>query len=110
MGVTNNCYKSLGDFREIKFSKSFTNRIRYNNNIKLHITSGSGYPIILNINPNLSFNEVKKKYCNMIGKKNNNKLIFIYKGKVIEEKDSLSSLGIDDEITIVAFDGNDYNI
>ena len=45
----------------------------------------------------------------MIGKKNINKLVFVYKGKVIEENDSLNSLGIQDEITIVAFDGNDYN-
>ena len=104
------CCKTSGDFTEIKFSKSVTSRIRYNNNnIKIHITSASGYPINLNISPNLSFNEIKKKYCNIIGKKNVNKLVFVYKGKVLEENDSLSSLGIEDEITIVAFDGNDYN-
>ena len=102
------CCKTSGDFTEIKFSKSVTSRIRYNN-IKIHITSASGYPINLNISPNLSFNEIKKKYCDMIGKKNVNKLVFVYKGKVLEENDSLSSLGIEDEITIVAFDGNDYN-
>ena len=102
-----NCYKTSRD-REIRFSKSITNRIRYNNNIKLHITSGAGYPIHLNINPNLPFNEVKKKYCNLIGKTNINKLVFIYRGKVLGENDSLNSMGIDDEITIVAFDGNDY--
>ena len=89
------CCKTSGDYTEIKFSKSVTSRIRYNNNIKIHITSASGYPINLNISPNLSFNEIKKKYCNMIGKKNVNKLVFVYKGKVLEENDSLSSLGID---------------
>ena len=103
------CCKTSGDYTEIKFSKSVTSRIRYNNNVKIHITSASGYPINLNISPNLSFNEIKKKYCNIIGKKNVNKLVFVYKGKVLEENDSLSSLGIEDEITIGAFDGNDYN-
>ncbi len=103
------CCKTSGDFREIKFSKSATSRIRYNNNIKLHITNSNGLPINMNINPNWSFNEVKKKYCNMVGKKNFNRLIFLYKGKVIEDNDSLNSMGIEDEINIVAFDGNDYD-
>ena len=102
------CCKTSGDYTEIKFSKSVTNRIR-SNNIKIHITSGIGYPLSMNINPNWSFDEIKKRYCNLVGKKNINKLVFVYKGKVIEEKDSLSSMGIDDEITIAAFDGNDYN-
>ena len=103
------CCKTSGDYTEIKFSKSATtNRIR-SNNIKIHITSGSGYPLNMNINPNWTFDEIKKKYCNLVGKKDINKLVFVYKGKVIEDKDSLSSMGIDDEITIVAFDGNDYN-
>ena len=108
------CCKSSGDNIEIKFSQ--TSRIRYNNNnnnnnnkIKLNITTGTGYPIKMNINPNWSFNEIKKKYGILIGKKNINKLIFVYKGKVIEENNSLNSMGIDEEITICAFDGNDYN-
>ena len=102
------CCKTSGDYTEIKFSKSVTNRIRYNN-INIHITSASGFPINLKINPTWSFSEIKKKYCDMVGKKNINKLVFVYKGKVIEDNDSLNSMGIDDEITIVAFDGNDYN-
>lgn len=103
------CCKTSGDFTEIKFSKSATSRIRYNNNIKLHITNANGYPINMNINPNMSFHEIKKKYCNILGKKNVNKLVFLYKGKVIEENESLNSMGIDEEINVVAFDGNDYN-
>ena len=63
----------------------------------------------MNINPNWSFNEIKKKYCILVGKKDDNKLIFVYKGKVIEENNSLNSMGIEEEITICAFDGNDYN-
>ena len=104
------CCKTSSDFTEIKFNKSVTNRIRYiNNNIKIHITSGCGYPISIDAHPNLSFKEIKKQYCKIIGKKTSNKLVFVYKGKVIEENESLKSLGIQDEITIVAFDGNDYN-
>ena len=103
-----NCCKSSGDNIEIKFSQTSTSRIRYNN-IKLKITSGSGYPIKMNINPNWSFNEIKKEYCKLMGKKDIDKLIFVYKGKVIEETNSLNSMGIEDEITIYAFDGNDYN-
>ena len=104
------CCKSSGDNIEIKFSQTNTSRIRYNhNNIKLNITNGSGYPIKMNINPNWSFNEIKKKYCILMGKKDFNKLIFVYKGKVIEEDKSLNSMGIDEEITVCAFDGNDYN-
>ena len=104
------CCKTSSEFKEIKFSKSVTNRIRYNNNnIRIHITSGCGYPINMDINPNLLFSEIKKQYCKIIGKKTTNKLVFVYRGKVIEENESLKSLGIQDEITIVAFDGNDYN-
>ena len=106
------CCKSSGDNIEIKFSQTNKNRIRYNNNnnnIKLNITNGSGYPTKMNINPNWSFNEIKKKYCILQGKKDDNKLIFVYKGKVIEENNSLNSMGIEEEITICAFDGNDYN-
>ena len=103
------CCKSSGDYTEIKFNKSVTNRIKYNNNIKIHITSGNGYPINITINPNIPFSEIKRQYCNLIGKKNIDKLVFVYKGKVIEESDSLNSMGINDEINIVAFDGNDYN-
>ena len=103
------CCKSSGDFTEIKFSKSAINRIRYNNNLKIHITSGNGYPINITINPNMPFSEIKRQYCNLIGKKNDDKLVFVYKGKVIEENDSLNAMGINDEINVVAFDGNDYN-
>ena len=104
------CCKTSGDNIEIKFSQTNTSRIRYNNNnIKLNITSSSGYPIKMNINPNWPFSEIKKKYCILIGKKDINKLRFVYKGKVIEENNSLNSMGIDEEITICAFDGNDYN-
>ena len=104
------CCKNSGDNIEIKFSKTSTSRIRYNNNnkIKLNITTGTGYPIKMNINPNMPFNEIKKNYGTLIGKKNINKLIFVYKGKVIEENNSLNSMGIGEEITICAFDGNDY--
>ena len=45
-----------------------------------------------------------------MGKKDDNKLIYFYKGKIIEENDSLNSMGIEEEITRCAFDGNDYNI
>ena len=104
------CCKSSGDNIEIKFSQTNTSRIRYNNNnIKLNITSGTGYPIKMNVNPNWSFNEIKKKYCILLHKIDINKLIFVYKGKVIEESESLNSMGIYEEITIYAFDGNDYN-
>ena len=104
------CCKSSGDNIEIKFSKTNTSRIRENHNkIKLNITTGSGYPIKMNINPNWSFNEIKKKYCILMGKKEISKLIFVYKGKVIEDNNSLNSMGIDEEITVCAFDGNDYN-
>ena len=104
-----NCCKSSGDNIEIKFSQTNKNRIRYNNNIKLNITNGSGYPIKMNINPNWSFNEIKKKYCILMRKKDIDKLIFVYKGKIKEENNSLNSMGIEEEITIYAFDGNDYN-
>ena len=104
------CCKTSGDNIEIKFSQTNTSRIRYNNNnIKLNIMSSIGYPIKMSINPNWSFNEIKKKYCSMVGKKYIDKLIFVYKNKIIEENNSLSSMGIDEEITIYAFDGNDYN-
>jgi hypothetical protein len=79
------CCKSSGDNIEIKFSQTNTNRIRYNNNnIKLNITGSSGYPIKMNVNPNWPFSEIKKKYCILIGKTDINKLIFVYKGKVME--------------------------
>ena len=105
------CCKNSGDNIEIKFSKTSTSRIRYNQNnnkIKLNITTGSGYSTKMNINPNMSFDEIKKNYGKLIGKKNINKLVFVYKGKVIEENNTLNSMGIDEEITICAFDGNDY--
>ena len=103
------CCKSSRDNIEIKFSQTNTNKIKYNNNIKLNIISGTEYPIKMNVNPNWTFNEIKKKYCILLHKNDINKLIFVYKGKVIEENGSLYSMGIFEEITIYAFDGNDYN-
>ena len=103
------CCKSSNEYPEIKFSKSITNGIRYNNKIKIHIIRGDGYTINMTIDPNMKFSEIKRDYCNIVQKKDINKLVFVYKGKVIEEFDSLNSMGINDEITIVAFDGNDYN-
>ena len=62
--------QNIRDNIEIKFSQKNKCRIRYNhNNIKRNITTGTGYPIKMNINPNWPFNEFKKKYCLLIGKK-----------------------------------------
>ena len=105
------CCKTSGDF-EIKFKRSniLTNKIKYNNNIKkINIINNSGYSIEMDINIDWTFKEIKNKYCDLIRKKNINKLIFVYKGKLLEENASLKSMGIDNEITIYAFDGNDYN-
>ena len=110
------CCKSSGDFTEIKFSSTTGSRIKTNNinktstddKIKININNNKGYAINMIINHNLPFGELKKKYCEFVGKTNSNKLIFLYKGKVLEENESLFSLGIFDEITILAFDGNDY--
>ena len=105
------CCKSSGDF-EIKFKQTntYTNGIKYNsNNIKINIVDNSGYSIKMEININKTFNEIKKKYCDLIKKKDINKLIFVYKSKVIEENSTPFSMGIDKETTIYSFDGNDYN-
>ena len=111
------CCKSSGDFPEIKFSTTTGSRIKTSNHInktntddkiKINITNSKGYTINMIINHNLPFGELKKKYCELIGKKNSNKLVFLDKGKVLEENESLFSLGIFDEISILAFDGNDY--
>ena len=105
------CCKSSADF-EIKFKQTntFTNRIKYNsNNIKINIVDSSGFANKIEININWTFKEIKKKYCDLIKKNDNNKLIFVYKSKVIEENSTPISMGIDKEITIYSFDGNDYN-
>ena len=111
------CCKSSGDFPEIKFSTTTGSRIKTSNNInktstddkiKINITNSNGYSISMIINHNLLFGELKKKYCEFIGKTKTNRLVFLYKGKVLEENESLFSMGIFDEITVLAFDGNDY--
>ena len=110
------CCKSSGDFPEIKFSTTTGSRIKTNNinktstddKIKINITNSKGYTINMIINHNLLFGELKNKYCEFIGKPKSNKLVFLYKAKVLEENESLFSMGIFEEITILAFDGNDY--
>ena len=110
------CCKSSGDLTEIKFSTTTGSRIKTNNinktstddKIKINITNNKGYNINMIINHNLLFSELKKNYCELIGKTNSNKLVFLYRGRVLEENESLYSMGIFDEITIMAFDGYDY--
>ncbi len=106
-----NCCKTSGDIEiQFKQTNTFTNRIRYNDNkIRINIIGCIGYTIKMDINPNWTINEIKSKYCDLIGKKNINKLVFFYKGKLLDENITLSSIKIDKEITIYAFDGNDYN-
>ena len=109
MGGT--CCNSSGDF-EIKFKQTntYTNKISYNARmIKVNIIDNNGFNISLDADLNWNFNEIKNKYCLLIRKSNINKLIFVYKGKVLEENVTLISLDIDKELTIYAFDGNDYN-
>ena len=109
MGGT--CCNSSGDFEiQFKQTNTFTKKISYNTNmIKVNIIDNSGYNISLDADLNWTFNEVKNKYCLLKRKNNINKLIFVYKGKVLEENVNLISLDIDKELTIYAFDGNDYN-
>ena len=110
------CCKSSGDLTEIKFSTTTGSRIKTNNinkkntddKIKINITDSNGQTINMIIEHNFSFGDLKKQYCELIGKKNSNKLVFLSKGKVLEETESLYSMGIYDEITVLAFDGNDY--
>ena len=111
------CCKSSGDLTEIKFSTTTGSRIKTNNNInkkntddkiKINIIDSNGHTINMIINHNLTFDDLKKEYCELIGKKNSNKLVFLSKGKVLEENESLFSMGIFEEITVLAFDGNDY--
>ena len=110
------CCKSSGDLPEIKFSTTTSSRIKGTNinksntddKIRINITYSKGYTNNMIINHNMQFGELKKKYCEFIGKTNSNKLVFLYKGIVLEENQSLFSMGIVDEITIMAFDGNDY--
>ena len=110
------CCKSSGDLTEIKFSTTTGSRLKTNNinktntddKIKINIINNNGYCTNMIIKHNLPFSELKKKYCEIAKKKNSNKLVFLYQGKLLEENDSLFSLGIFDEITVLAFDGNDY--
>ena len=104
------CCKISGNFSEIQFSQSNTSRIKYNNNIKLNVTSADGYTINMYIDPKWSIQEIKNKYCSMKGKKDCEKLVFMYKQRLLDEEESLDSLGIGNEITIIALDSNDYNI
>ena len=105
------CCKTSGDIEiQFKQTNTFTNKIRKNNNnIRINIKSGIGLPIIMDINQNMTFNEIKKEYCKLIGKKDNNKLIFVSKGKLLDENTNLNFLKNEEEIIIYAFDGNDYN-
>ena len=111
------CCKSTGENTEIKFSTTSGSRMKTNNNInrtntddkiKINIKNNNGYTINMIINHNLPFGELKKQYCELIGKSNSHRLIFMYKEKTMDENESLFSMGIFEEITILAFDGNDY--
>ena len=107
-----NCCKTSGEV-EIKFKQTgtYTNKIKFNSkNIKINIINSNGYPIQMDVNPNWTFRDIKNKYCQLIGKKDFDKLIFMYKNKVLEENETPISIGVDKEITIYSFDGNDYNI
>ena len=111
-----NCCNSQ-DIPKIEVSQKDSNpRIRFNKEenfndnsiIKITITTNGGNPISMNINQKSLFREVKKKYCLLTRKNEDDIIVFIYKGKTIEENESLDSLGINDGITIAAFDSNDY--
>ena len=105
------CCKTSGDV-EIKFKQTntYTNKNKPNSyNIKINVINSSGFSIQMDININWTFGEIKNKYCELIGKKDFNKLIFVYKSKVLEENETPISIGIDKETTIYSFDGNDYN-
>ena len=78
------------------------------NNIKIKITTNGRNPITMTINQKSLFSEVKKKYCLLARKNEDHPIIFVYKGKTLDENESLFSLGINEGITIVAFDSNDY--
>ena len=106
-----NCCKISGD-AEIKFThtNSYTNKLGKNSNfIKLNIINSSGFSMNIDVNPNWTLGMIKNKYCELVGKKEINKLIFYYKNKVLEENESPINLSKDKEITIYSFDGNDYN-
>ena len=64
----------------------------------------------MTINQRSLFSEVKKKYCLLTKKNEDDLIIFVYKGKTLDENESLYSLGINEGITIAAFDSNDYKI
>ena len=111
-----NCCNSR-EGSEIKFSQGGENpRIRLNkdakdnndNFIKIKIRTNGGDPITMNINEKSLFSEVKKKYCLLTKKSEDDIIIFVHKGKTIEENESLYSLGINEGITIAAFDSNGY--
>ena len=81
-----------------------------NNNIIINITTNGANPISMLINKKCLFSEVKKKYYLLAKKSENDIIVFVYKGKTIDENESLNSLGINENITIAAFDSNDYKI
>ena len=103
---------------EIKISQCNSNpRIRLSkdednnsNFIKIKIITNGGNPITMNVKQKSLFSEVKKKYCLLARKNENDLIIFVHKGKTIEENESLYSLGINEGITIAAFDSNDYKL
>ena len=80
------------------------------NNIKIKISTNGSNPITMTINQRSLFSEVKKKYCLLTKKNEDDLIIFVYKGKTLDENESLYSLGINEGITIAAFDSNDYKI
>ena len=113
-----NCCNSREN-SELKFSQSGANlRIKLNkddddnidNFIKIKIITNGGNPVTMNINQKSLFREVKKKYCLLAKKNEDDIIIFVHKGRTIEENETLSSLGVSEEITIAAFDSNDYKV
>ena len=96
----------------IKFNKDEDNNDdnTENNNINIKIVTNNVTPISMNINKKCLFSEVKKKYCLLAKKSEDDIIIFIFKGKTIDENQSLYSLGINEGITIAAFDSNDYKV
>ena len=63
----------------------------------------------MNLNQKSLFGEVRKKYCLLTKKNQDDFIIFIYKGKTIDENESLYSLGINEGTSIAVFDSNDYS-
>ena len=96
----------IGENHRIKFNREES--YNENNIIKINITTNGGNPITMNINQKSFFREVRKKYCLLMRKNEDEIIVFIYKGKTIDENDSLYSLGIFEGSTIAAFDSNEY--